>query len=90
MAIDAATILHDTITQMVESNADAFKTTFRRGDLYNYNTTKGVPCSMGKPWMHGAEIISRIKAVKSEQYFLQNIHCVIKNISQVKLLIKTK
>lgn len=63
LAIDAANILHETMTNMVNDDADVFRTTFRRSEIYNYNTTKGIPCSAGRPWMHGNELIKRMKGV---------------------------
>ncbi|XP_071125935.1 glutamate receptor 2-like [Mytilus edulis] len=63
LSFDAATILQDTIKGMLESDPNVFKTTFRRADIYNFNTTKGIPCSGGRPWMHGQEIMRRMKSM---------------------------
>ncbi|KAH3717663.1 hypothetical protein DPMN_060565 [Dreissena polymorpha] len=50
---------------MVKSNSKIFQSTFRRGMVYNYNRTKGIPCTTQPPvpWMHGEAIMEQIKMV---------------------------
>lgn len=42
-----------------------FQHTFRRGEVYNYNKTRGVPCTAEKPvpWMHGESLMTGMKDV---------------------------
>jgi len=39
--------------------------TFRRGEVYNYNRTRGVPCNGDPPvaWMHGQALMEGMKQV---------------------------
>ncbi|KAK3606319.1 hypothetical protein CHS0354_041953 [Potamilus streckersoni] len=59
LAVDSITVIQRTISKMVERSSSIFQHTFRRGDIYNYNKTKGVPCSANPPvpWMHGQSLM---------------------------------
>ncbi|KAJ8317822.1 hypothetical protein KUTeg_004626 [Tegillarca granosa] len=61
LASDAVNVIVNAINQMLTNNTSILKTTFRRGDVYNYNRTRGIPCSENVPWMHGQELIKQIK-----------------------------
>ncbi|XP_060078529.1 glutamate receptor-like [Ylistrum balloti] len=63
LAVDAVTVVQRTIQAMLKNNTEVFRTTFRRGDVYNNNLTKGIPCNDGNPWMHGDAIIHYIKKI---------------------------
>ncbi|XP_050416819.1 glutamate receptor [Patella vulgata] len=64
LTVDAVTSLEDTIAAMLGNNSDAFRYTFRRKHVYNYNRTRGVPCTTDPPtpWMHGDAIYALLKS----------------------------
>ena len=54
-----------TLGLLIEESSVIFKHTFRRGDVYNFNRTKGVPCvDPPVPWMHGARLMRGMKTVR--------------------------
>ncbi|XP_052792191.1 glutamate receptor 2-like [Mya arenaria] len=63
LAVDAIEVVTRALKGMVKSNSKVFQSTFRRGAVYNYNRTKGIPCTTSPPipWMHGDAIIEHIK-----------------------------
>jgi len=69
LAVDAVSVVTRALKGMVKSNSKVFQSTFRRGTVYNYNRTKGIPCSTDPPvpWMHGEAIIKHIKQVRELQ-----------------------
>ena len=63
LTIDAVDIIVKTVEMLLNDSAEVFRTTFRRGDVYNHNHTKGIPCNAQVPWMHGKQIMEKIKQV---------------------------
>ncbi|XP_053398486.1 glutamate receptor 2-like [Mercenaria mercenaria] len=67
LAYDAVQVIHKTLAQLISNSTKIFKHTFRRGHVYNYNRTKGVPCESDDPlmplvpWMHGEAIMDGMK-----------------------------
>ncbi|KAL3878269.1 hypothetical protein ACJMK2_030634 [Sinanodonta woodiana] len=66
LAVDSITVIQKTISKMVERSSSIFQHTFRRGDIYNYNKTKGVPCTANPPipWMHGQSLMAGMTELK--------------------------
>ena len=63
---DAFTVITKSLSLLIAKSTTAFKHTFRRGDVYNYNRTKGVPCTTDPPipWMHGTSLMLGMKSVR--------------------------
>lgn len=63
LTVDALSLMESGIAGMLAENKDVFRYIFRRGVVYNYNRTRGIPCNTRPPipWMHGANILSKIK-----------------------------
>ncbi|WAR00270.1 GRIA2-like protein [Mya arenaria] len=63
LAVDAITVIQKTLSQLIENSSNVFKHTFRRGMVYNYNQSRGVPCDADPPipWMHGAALMDGIR-----------------------------
>ena len=72
LAVDAIEVITRTLKSMLTANKKIFKSTFRRKEVYNYNRTKGVPCTTNPPipWMHGDAIMDEIKRV-----IFKYMHC---------------
>ncbi|XP_052245576.1 glutamate receptor 2-like [Dreissena polymorpha] len=68
LAVDAIHVISQALRGMVKSNSKIFQSTFRRGMVYNYNRTKGIPCTTQPPvpWMHGEAIMEQIKMLDFE------------------------
>ncbi|XP_067664022.1 glutamate receptor 2-like isoform X1 [Haliotis asinina] len=66
LLVDAVYLLGQAIYSMMQNDSEVFRYNFRRGDLYTYNDTKGIPCDKNPPvpWMHGEEILHRIKQMQ--------------------------
>jgi hypothetical protein len=65
LTLDALKLIESGITGMLDEDPDVFRWIFRRGQVYNYNRTRGVPCTTRPPapWMHGRDILMKMKAV---------------------------
>ncbi|CAL1535039.1 unnamed protein product, partial [Lymnaea stagnalis] len=63
LTVDGLRVIEDAISGMLENDSDVFRWIFRRGDLYNQNKTKGIPCTTKPPipWMFGTNILQMIK-----------------------------
>ncbi|KAH9514029.1 hypothetical protein Btru_032031 [Bulinus truncatus] len=63
LAVDGLKVIEEAISGMLENDSDVFRWIFRRGDLYNQNKTKGIPCTTRPPipWMFGQNILKLIK-----------------------------
>uniref|UniRef100_A0A2C9JM66 Glutamate receptor n=1 Tax=Biomphalaria glabrata TaxID=6526 RepID=A0A2C9JM66_BIOGL len=63
LAVDGLKVIEEAISGMLENDSDVFRWIFRRGDLYNLNKTKGIPCTTRPPlpWMFGQNILTLIK-----------------------------
>ncbi|PVD34216.1 hypothetical protein C0Q70_05482, partial [Pomacea canaliculata] len=68
LTLDALNLIEKGIMGVMEEDPDVFRWIFRRGDVYNYNRTRGVPCTTRPPipWMLGAKLLSKMK-LKSPQ-----------------------
>ncbi|KAI0212673.1 Glutamate receptor 4 [Lamellibrachia satsuma] len=64
LTLDALTTVTKGLVKLIQQDPDAFRTTFRRGQVYN-NNTKGIRCNGNKPWQHGPAIISRLRDIGS-------------------------
>lgn len=67
LAVDAIKVIQLTLAQLISNSTNIFKQTFRRGEVYNYNITKGVPCETEPPvpWMHGVALMQGMKNVST-------------------------
>lgn len=65
LAVDAINVIQLTLSTLIANDTSIFKHTFRRGDVYNYNRSKGVPCDTEPPvpWMHGVALMEGMKRV---------------------------
>lgn len=65
LTLDALNLIEKGIMGVMEEDPDVFRWIFRRGDVYNYNRTRGVPCTTRPPipWMLGAKLLSKMKLV---------------------------
>ncbi|KAL8621467.1 hypothetical protein ACOMHN_058229 [Nucella lapillus] len=63
LTLDALTLIEKGISGMMEDDPDVFRWIFRRRVVYNYNRTRGIPCTTRPPvpWMHGANIMQKIR-----------------------------
>ncbi|XP_052281246.1 glutamate receptor-like [Dreissena polymorpha] len=63
LAVDAIEVIQRTLRQLIENSSSIFKHTFRRGEVYNHNRTRGVPCDADPPvpWMHGEALTQGMK-----------------------------
>ncbi|XP_059150176.1 glutamate receptor 3-like [Physella acuta] len=63
LAVDGFQVVESAIAGMLETDSDVFRWSFRRGELYNLNKTRGVPCTTRPPlpWMFGPRLVSMIK-----------------------------
>lgn len=76
LAYDALKVIQMTIVQILANDSAAFKYTFRRREVYNYNKTKGVPCIRPVvPWMHGDALITGMKKVLHKCMVIASIRC---------------
>ncbi|KAL5011717.1 hypothetical protein ScPMuIL_010268 [Solemya velum] len=65
LAVDALRVIRVSVQMILANDSKAFKYTFRRREVYNYNKTKGVPCIRPVvPWMHGDALINGMKKIK--------------------------
>ncbi|ESO90626.1 hypothetical protein LOTGIDRAFT_163822 [Lottia gigantea] len=66
LIVDAVLSLDDAIESMLDNDTDVFRYTFRRKHVYNYNRTRGVPCTTDPPtpWMHGNTIYKLLRTRK--------------------------
>lgn len=65
MIVDSVTLIWKIFKEMLQVKPKYFRHAFRRGMIYNYNRTKGIPCTTKPPvpWMCGPDIVSAIKQV---------------------------
>jgi hypothetical protein len=63
LAYDGIQVIHKTLAKLIAKERKIFKHTFRHGDVYNNNKTKGVPCESNDPWMHGKAIMAEMRNV---------------------------
>nr|KAG5705420.1 hypothetical protein BaRGS_004547 [Batillaria attramentaria] len=63
LTVDALKLIEGGITGMLDDDPEVFRWIFRRRIVYNYNRTRGIPCNTRPPipWMHGANILRKIK-----------------------------
>ncbi|XP_076447024.1 glutamate receptor 3-like [Babylonia areolata] len=63
LILDALSLMEKGISGMLAEDPDVFRWIFRRRVVYNYNRTRGIPCTTRPPipWMHGANILGKIK-----------------------------
>ncbi|KAL5012952.1 hypothetical protein ScPMuIL_011503 [Solemya velum] len=68
MVVDSVSVLWKIFDEMLQRDPKVFQHAFRRGTVYNYNKTRGIPCTTKPPvpWMFGETIMSAIKAVDFE------------------------
>ncbi|KAL5012647.1 hypothetical protein ScPMuIL_011198 [Solemya velum] len=65
LAVDALRAIRVSVEKILANDSNAFKYTFRRREVYNYNKTRGVPCVRPVvPWMHGDALINGMKKIK--------------------------
>ena len=66
LAVDAIEVVTRALKGMITANPKIFQSTIRRKEVYNYNKTRGVPCTTQPPlhWMHGDDIMEQIKMVR--------------------------
>ncbi|KAL5012642.1 hypothetical protein ScPMuIL_011193 [Solemya velum] len=66
MIVDSVGLVWRIFKMMLQADPKVFQHAFRRGRIYNYNKTKGIPCTTKPPvpWMFGASIVSAMKKVK--------------------------
>lgn len=67
MVVDSVSVLWKIFDEMLQRDPKVFQHAFRRGTVYNYNKTRGIPCTTKPPvpWMFGETIMSAIKAVST-------------------------
>ncbi|XP_056013013.1 glutamate receptor 2-like [Ostrea edulis] len=63
LMVDTLNLLRETIQTMIKNNSEVFRSTFRRAKVYNYDLTKGIPCTGSKPWMHGLNIMNNLREI---------------------------
>ncbi|XP_076456709.1 glutamate receptor-like [Babylonia areolata] len=63
LTVDALRLIESGVAGMLEDDPDVFRWIFRRRVVYNYNRTRGIPCTTRPPvpWMHGTNILNKIK-----------------------------
>ncbi|XP_012945039.1 glutamate receptor 1 [Aplysia californica] len=66
LTVDGLSVIEAAVAGMLENNSDIFRWIFRRGELYNLNRTKGIPCTTTPPtpWMFGPSLMDMIKQRK--------------------------
>ncbi|XP_041358488.1 glutamate receptor-like isoform X2 [Gigantopelta aegis] len=63
LTVDSFNLIEQAIISMLENDSHIFRYNFRRGYVYTYNDTKGIPCTTRPPipWMHGEGILNTMK-----------------------------
>jgi len=64
LAIDAVTAVVKGLTSMLNEDPDVFRSTFRRGQVYNADA-RGIQCRVSPvlPWKHGPDIAKHLRKV---------------------------
>ncbi|KAL8581027.1 hypothetical protein ACOMHN_048061 [Nucella lapillus] len=68
LTVDALKLIESGVAGMLQEDPDVFRWIFRRRVVYNYNRTRGIPCTTRPPvpWMHGTNILNKIKEKSPE------------------------
>ncbi|KAH9509951.1 Glutamate receptor 2 [Bulinus truncatus] len=68
LSMDAVELIKRSITALTDSKKDVFQFTFRRGNVYNINSTIGLKCGSQpiQPWMHGDDLYNALMKVNFE------------------------
>lgn len=66
LTIDAIRVIDQGLYEMIKKDADVFRSTFRRGQVYN-NGTRGIACKAEQPvsWILGESIMKSFKQVSN-------------------------
>ncbi|KAK3719756.1 hypothetical protein RRG08_040059 [Elysia crispata] len=65
LTVDSLKLIESAVSYLLKNDSEVFRHTFRRGELYNLNKTKGVPCSTRPPtpWMFGRTLFDLMREV---------------------------
>ncbi|BFZ24114.1 hypothetical protein BsWGS_27153 [Bradybaena similaris] len=68
LTVDGLRVIESAISAMLKNDSDVFRWIFRRGELYNLNKTRGIPCTTKPPapWMFGPRLLETMKQGRSE------------------------
>ncbi|GFN90015.1 glutamate receptor [Plakobranchus ocellatus] len=63
LTVDSLSVIESAVSSLLKNDSLIFRWTFRRGELYNLNKTKGIPCSTRPPapWMFGKTLLDTMK-----------------------------
>ncbi|RUS87243.1 hypothetical protein EGW08_004995, partial [Elysia chlorotica] len=66
LTVDSLKLIESAVSYLLNNDSEVFRHTFRRGELYNFNKTKGVPCSTRppRPWMFGRTLFDLMREVE--------------------------